>query len=271
MLEGIDGLVFDIQDVGARFYTYITTMAYCLEAAGKKGLNFYVLDRPNPISGAEVDGPMLDPDLHSFTAYFAMPIRHGMTVGELAEMFNHENHLNARLHVIKMQGWQRTDWFDETGQAWINPSPNLRNLIEVTLYPGVCLVEGANVSVGRGTDTPFELVGAPWLDARELAAYLNGKKIQGVRFVPTDFKPSSGPFAGEVCHGVQIVLIDRQAMEPTEMGVELISALLRLAPQKFKLDDTLRLVGNRKVLESIRAGGSPPRIWYDWQEALESF
>jgi uncharacterized protein YbbC (DUF1343 family) len=271
MLEGIDALVFDIQDVGARFYTYITTMAYCLEAAGKKGIDFYVLDRPNPINGAEVDGPMLDPDLHSFTAYFAMPIRHGMTVGELAEMFNRENHLNARLHVIKMQGWQRTDWFDETGEVWINPSPNLRNLTEVTLYPGICLVEGANVSVGRGTDTPFELVGAPWLDGRELAAYLNGKKIQGVRFVPTDFKPSSGPFAGEVCHGVQIVLIDRQAMEPTEMGVELISALWRLAPQKFKLDDTLRLVGNRKVLESIRAGGSPPRIWYDWQEALESF
>ena len=147
-----------------------------------------------------------------------MPIRHGMTVGELAEMFNGENHLNAKLHVIKMQGWQRTDWFDETGQAWINPSPNLRNLTEETLYPGVCLLEGANVSVGRGTDTPFEMVGAPWIDGRALAAYLNGKKIQGVRFLPMDFKPLSGIFAGEVCHGVQIVLIDRQALEPTRNG-----------------------------------------------------
>ena len=271
MLEGIDTLVFDIQDVGVRFYTYITTLGYCLEAAGKKGIEFYVLDRPNPINGAEVDGPVLDPDLRSFIGYFPMPIRHGMTVGELAEMFNRENHLNANLHVIKLQGWQRTDWFDETGQAWINPSPNLRNLTEETLYPGVCLLEGANVSVGRGTDTPFEIVGAPWIDSRALATYLNGKKIQGVRFLPMDFKPLSGIFVGEVCHGVQIVLIDRQALEPTEMGVELLAALLRLSPQNFKLDGTLHLVGSHKVLESIRAGESPSRIWYDWQEDLEKF
>jgi len=271
MLEGIDTLVFDIQDVGARFYTYITTMGYCLEAAGKKGIEFYVLDRPNPINGAEVDGPVLDPDLRSFIGYFPMPIRHGMTVGELAEMFNGENHLNAKLHVIKMEGWERTDWFDETGQAWINPSPNLRNLTEETLYPGVCLLEGANVSVGRGTDTPFEMVGAPWIDGRALAALLNNKKIQGVRFLPMDFKPLSGIFAGEVCHGVQIVLIDRQAFEPTEMGVELLTTLWRLSPQNLKLDGTLNLVGNRKVLESIRSGESPSRIWYDWQEALEQF
>ncbi len=271
MLEGIDTLVFDIQDVGARFYTYITTMGYCLEAAGKKGIEFYVLDRPNPINGAEVDGPVLDPDLRSFIGYFPMPIRHGMTVGELAEMFNGENHLNAKLHVIKMEGWERTDWFDETGLAWINPSPNLRNLTEETLYPGVCLLEGANVSVGRGTDTPFEMVGAPWIDGRALAALLNNKKIQGVRFLPMDFKPLSGIFAGEVCHGVQIVLIDRQALEPTEMGVELLTTLWRLSPQNLKLDGTLNLVGSRKVLESIRSGESPSRIWYDWQEPLETF
>jgi uncharacterized protein YbbC (DUF1343 family)/CubicO group peptidase (beta-lactamase class C family) len=271
MLEGIDALVFDLQDVGARFYSYITTLGYCLESAGKKGIDFYVLDRPNPINGAEVDGPMLDPDLRSFIGYFPMPIRHGMTVGELAEMFNRENHINARLHVIKMQGWERTDWFDETGQAWINPSPNLRNLTEETLYPGVCLLEGANVSVGRGTDTPFEMVGAPWIDGKALAVYLNGKKIQGVRFVPMDFKPLSGTFTGEVCHGVQIVLIDRQALEPTEMGVELLAALWRLSPPNLKLDGTLRLVGSHKVLESIRTGESPSRIWYDWQEDLQKF
>ncbi|MGA3328823.1 MAG: exo-beta-N-acetylmuramidase NamZ domain-containing protein [Terriglobia bacterium] len=271
MLEGIDTLVFDIQDVGARFYTYITTLGYCLEAAGEKGIEFYVLDRPNPINGAEVDGPVLDRDLRSFIGYFPIPIRHGMTVGELAEMFNRENHLNAKLHVIKMQDWQRTDWIDETGQVWINPSPNLRNLTEETLYPGVCLLEGANVSVGRGTDTPFEMVGAPWIDGRALAAYLNGKKIQGVRFVPMDFKPLSGIYSGEVCHGVQFVLIDRQALEPTEMGVEFLAALWRLSPQNFKLDGTLHLVGSRKVLESILTGESPSRIWYDWQEDLEKF
>jgi uncharacterized protein YbbC (DUF1343 family)/CubicO group peptidase (beta-lactamase class C family) len=271
MLKGIDALVFDIQDVGVRFYTYITTLGYCLETAGKKGIDFYVLDRPNPINGAEVDGPLLDSDVRSFVGYFPMPIRHGMTVGELAEMFNRENHLNAKLHVVKMRGWQRTDWFDETGQAWINPSPNLRNLTEETLYPGVCLVEGSNVSVGRGTDTPFELVGAPWINSRALATYLNGKRIQGVRFLPTDFKPLSSNFAGEECHGVQIFLLDRQAFEPTEMGVELLTALWRLSPQDFKLDGALPLVGSHKVLESIRSGESPSRIWFNWQEDLEKF
>ena len=271
MLEGIDALVYDMQDVGVRFYTYITTLGYCLEAAGKKGIEFYVLDRPNPINGFEVDGPVLDPDLHSFIGYFPMPIRHGMTVGELAEMYNAENHLNAKLHVIKMEDWQRADWFDETGQVWINPSPNLRSLAAETLYPGVCLLEGANVSVGRGTDTPFEIAGAPWIKSRELAAYLNARRIQGVRFVPMDFTPASGIFAGEVCHGVQIVLIDRQALEPTEMGVELLAALWRLYPQKVNLDGGLRLVGSHKVLESIRSGESPSRIWYDWQEGLAKF
>ena len=271
MLKGIDTLVFDIQDVGARFYTYITTLGYCLEVAGKQGIEFYVLDRPNPINGTEVDGPVLDADLRSFTGYFPMPIRHGMTVGELAEMFNGENHLNAKLHVVKMGGWQRTDWFDETGQAWINPSPNLRNLTEETLYPGVCLLEGSNVSVGRGTDTPFELAGAPWINGRELAAYLNSRKIQGVRFLATDFKPLSDMFAGEVCHGVRIVLLDRQAFEPTEMGVEMVEALGKLFPDDYKLGDALRLIGSRAVVDSIRAGESPARIWYDWQEGLEKF
>jgi uncharacterized protein YbbC (DUF1343 family)/CubicO group peptidase (beta-lactamase class C family) len=271
MLAGIDALVFDIQDVGARFYTYTTTLGYCLEAAGERGLDFYVLDRPNPINGFVVDGPLLDPDLHSFIGYFPLPIRHGMTMGELAGMFNAENHLHARLHVIKMEGWQRTDWFDETGQPWINPSPNLRNLTEEILYPGVSLLEASGTSVGRGTDTPFELVGAPWLDGRALAAYLNGRKIQGVRFLPMDFKPQSDIFAGQVCHGVQIVLIDRQALEPTEMGVELLAALQKLAPQNFKLDGARLLVGSHKALDSIRAGESPARIWYDWQESLDAF
>ncbi len=271
MLEGIDALVFDIQDAGARFYTYITTLAYCMEAAGKRGIDFFVLDRPNPINGIDVDGPVLDPDLKSFIGYFPMPIRHGMTVGELAQMFNRENHLNARLHVIKMEGWQRADWFDETGQPWINPSPNLRNLTEETLYPGVALLEGANVSVGRGTDTPFEMIGAPWIESGKLAADLNQKKIQGVRFVAAAFTPQSGIFKGEVCHGAQIVLLDRDAFEPTEMGVELLAELWRLSPENSKIDGALKLVGSHKVMESIQAGQSPARIWYDWQEGVERF
>ena len=269
MLEGVDALVYDIQDVGVRFYTYITTLGYCLETAAKKGFDFYVLDRPNPINGIEVDGPMLDPDLHSFVGYFPMPIRHGMTVGELAEMYNGEEHLNAKLHVVKMDGWQRPDWFDETGLAWINPSPNLRNMTEVTLYPGTCLLEG--ISVGRGTDSPFEIAGAPWIDGKAWADYLNDRKIQGVRFVPMDFTPASEKWAGELCHGVQIVLLDRQALEPTEMGVEMLAALYHLFPQDFKLETAERLLGNHKALDSIARGESPSRIWYDWQEGLEAF
>jgi uncharacterized protein YbbC (DUF1343 family)/CubicO group peptidase (beta-lactamase class C family) len=271
MLEGLDALVFDIQDAGVRFYTYITTLGYCLEAAAQKGIEFYVLDRPNPINGDEVQGPLLDDDLRSFVAYYSLPIRHGLTVGELAELFNNENHLSAKLHVIKMQNWQRTDWYDETGLAWVNPSPNLRNLTEEVLYPGVAMVEGANVSVGRGTDTPFELLGAPWMESRNLSTYLNARNIQGVRFVPVDFQPSSSSFASHLCHGVQIVLIDRQALDPAELGVELAAALWKLYPQDFQLEKTLPLIGARWVLQAIEAGKDPRRIVYEWQDALEQF
>ncbi|MGA2475490.1 MAG: exo-beta-N-acetylmuramidase NamZ domain-containing protein [Terriglobia bacterium] len=271
MLEGLNALVFDIQDAGVRFYTYITTLGYCLEAAAQKGIEFYVLDRPNPINGEEVEGPVLEPDLRSFVAYYPLPIRHGMTVGELAEMFNNENHLGAKLHVIKMRDWQRTDWYDETGLAWVNPSPNLRNPTEEVLYPGVAMVEGANVSVGRGTDTPFELLGAPWVDSRNLSAYLNARDIQGVRFVPVDFKPLTNSFADRLCHGVQIVLIDRQALDPAELGVELAAALWKLYPDVFQLDKTLPLIGARWVLQAIEAGKDPRRIVYEWQGALEQF
>jgi uncharacterized protein YbbC (DUF1343 family)/CubicO group peptidase (beta-lactamase class C family) len=271
MLQGLDALVFDIQDAGVRFYTYVTTLGYCLEAAAQKGIEFYVLDRPNPINGDVVQGPILENDLCSFVAYYPLPIRPGMTVGELAEMFNNENHLGAKLHVITMRDWQRTDWYDETGLAWVNPSPNLRNLTEEVLYPGVAMVEGANVSVGRGTDTPFELLGAPWMDSRNLAAYLNARNIQGVRFVPVDFMPSSSSFADHLCHGVQIILIDRQALDPAELGVELAAALWKLYPDVFQLDKTLPLLGARWVLEAIKAGKDPRRIVYEWQDALEKF
>ncbi len=271
MLRGLDALVFDIQDVGVRFYTYITTLGYTMEAAGKSGLKYYVLDRPDPITGAAVEGPVMDADLHSFVGYFPLPVRHGMTVGELAEMFNHEKHLGVDLHVIRMRGWQRTDWLDETGLEWRNPSPNLRNLTEEVLYPGVAMVEGSDVSVGRGTDTPFELLGAPWINAQRLAEYLNKRRIQGVRFLPVTFTPRSDRFQGQACHGVQIVLLDRQALDSPELGVELASALHRLFPKNFELDKTLRLVGSRQVLDEIRGGKDPRRIAYLWQENLEQF
>jgi uncharacterized protein YbbC (DUF1343 family)/CubicO group peptidase (beta-lactamase class C family) len=271
MLAGLDALVFDIQDAGVRFYTYVTTLGYAMEAAAKKGVAVYILDRPNPINGFSIEGPVLDKDLTSFVAYFPMPVRHGMTVGELAEMFNRENHLGVKLHVIKMRGWERTDWYDETGLPWVKPSPNLRTLTEATLYPGVAMVEGANVSVGRGTDTPFELLGAPWIESRKLAAHLNERKIQGVRFLPVEFTPRSGPFKGQVCHGISLVLLDRQALNSPELGVELVAALYRLFPQDFQIDKTLALVGARGVLAALKKGHDPGSIVRRSYEAREPF
>jgi uncharacterized protein YbbC (DUF1343 family) len=271
MLAGLDALVFDIQDAGVRFYTYVTTLGYAMEAAAKKGVAVYILDRPNPINGFSIEGPVLDKDLTSFVAYFPMPVRHGMTVGELAEMFNRENHLGVKLHVIKMRGWERTDWYDETGLPWVKPSPNLRTLTEATLYPGVAMVEGANVSVGRGTDTPFELLGAPWIESRKLAAHLNERKIQGVRFLPVEFTPRSGPFKGQVCHGISLVLLDRQALNSPELGVELVAALYRLFPQDFQIDKTLALVGARGVLAALKKGHDPGSIMRRSYEAREPF
>jgi len=271
MLEGLDALVFDIQAAGVRFYTYITTLGYAMEEASINHLTFYVLDRPDPLGGSIVQGPILDSDLQSFVGYFPLPIRYGMTVGELAGMYNGQEHLGVNLQVIKMQGWERTDWYDETGLYWKNPSPNLRSLTEEILYPGVGMVEGANVSVGRGTDTPFELLGAPWINGKWLAVYLNSRDIQGVRFLPADFTPQGSKYAGEVCHGVQIFLVDRQALDAPELGVELASALHQLFPKTFELDKTLPLVGSRWVLDDIRENVDPNRIEYLWQNPLMNF
>ncbi len=192
MLAGIDALVLDVQDVGARFYTYITTMAYCMEEAARAGIPFYVLDRPNPIGGIQVEGPMLDGDKTSFVGYMPLPVRHGMTVGELARYFNAENRIGARLQVVAMRGWRRSHYFWDTGQLWVNPSPNMRSVAGAILYPGICLLEGANVSVGRGTDRPFEILGAPWIEPRRFAAVLRAERIAGVRFVPVTFTPNAG-------------------------------------------------------------------------------
>jgi uncharacterized protein YbbC (DUF1343 family)/CubicO group peptidase (beta-lactamase class C family) len=271
MLKGLDALVFDIQDAGARFYTYITTMAYAMEAAAKNRIGFCVLDRPNPLTASAVQGPVMERDLKSFTGYFPLPVRHGMTVGELAEMFNMESKIGARLHVIKMQGYRRTDWYDETGLHWVNPSPNLRTLTQTTLYPGVAMVEGANVSVGRGTGTAFEVIGAPWINGRNLAAYLNKRNIQGVRFIPVDFIPNSDRFKNERCQGVQIVLVDRQALDAAALGVEIACALYQLHPREFQIDKTVSMIGSRAILQAIKEGQNPDSIIQSWQPALEEF
>jgi len=271
MLDGLDALVFDIQDAGTRFYTYITTMAYAMEAAARRGIAFYVLDRPNPIDATTVQGPVMDEALRSFTGYFPLPIRHGMTVGELAALFNGERRIGADLHVIGMHGYRRTAWYDDTRLPWIAPSPNLRTLAETALYPGVALLEGANLSVGRGTPTPFELVGAPWIDAELLTARLRERHIAGVQFHSAHFTPTSDVFAGEACHGVRITLADRDALDAPELGVEIAAAIWSLHPAQFRIERTLGMLGSRAVLAELRSGSDPLGIRSGWQPAIDRF
>jgi uncharacterized protein YbbC (DUF1343 family) len=270
-LKNLDAIVVDLQDAGARFYTYETTVGYFLEAAAKANLEVIVLDRPNPLTGSLVQGPLSDAGHESFTNYFPLPVRHGMTLGELAKMFNVERKINAKLTVIPMEGWLRGDWYDSTGLAWINPSPNLRNLIQGTLYPGVAMVEGTNISVGRGTDTPFELLGAPWIKARDLASYLNARNISGVRFVPTEFTPNASAYSGQKCQGVNVVLVDRNTLDAPELGIELASALHKLYGDQFQLEKMKELLVNQAVFDAISQGQDPRRIAQDWQDALDSF
>src|SRR6266853_2976214 len=271
VLKTLDAVVFDIQDVGARFYTYPATLGYLLEAAAQTNTEVIVLDRPNPVNGSFVQGNISQPEFASFTNYHPTPIRHGMTLGELAQLYNTERKIGARLRVIPMQGWLRGDWFDSTGIVWVNTSPNLRSVNEAELYPGVAIVEGTNVSVGRGTDTPFEVLGAPWMKGRDLAAYLNGRDIQSVRFVPIVFTPSSSNYAGERCEGVNLIVLDRNTLESPELGIELAAALHKLYPNDFKLERMSDLLVNQAVLDAIGAGEDPRRIAEDWQERLEEF
>ena len=271
VLKTLDAVFIDLQNAGSRYYTYETTMGYFLEAAAKAGIEVVVLDRPNPITGSIVQGPVSDPGTASFVNYFQEPVRHGMTLGELAQMFNSELNIHARLTVVPMQGWMRGDWYDTTSLTWINPSPNLRSLTEATLYPGVGLVEGTNVSVGRGTDTPFELLGAPWIKARDLADYLNAREIQGVRFVPVEFTPDSSIYAHQLCHGVNIVLLDRSVLDAPEMGVELASALHKLYGKAYDMHRMPELLNNKAAFDAIVAGQDPRRIAQDWQEQLSKF
>jgi uncharacterized protein YbbC (DUF1343 family)/CubicO group peptidase (beta-lactamase class C family) len=271
VVKNLDAIVFDVQDAGVRFYTYETTLGYFLEAAAKAGIELIVLDRPDPITGSFVQGPVSDAGRESFTNYWTVPVRHGMTIGELAKMFNAERNLNAKLTVVPLEGWQRGDWFDSTGLSWVNPSPNLRSVTEAALYPGVALIEGTNISVGRGTDTPFELVGAPWIKSRELASYLNARTIAGVRFVPVTFTPSAAVYSGQQCQGVNILLNDRNALDAPELGLELAAALHKLYATDFKIERMTELLANQPAFEALIAGQDPRRIAQDWQPDLATF
>lgn len=271
VMKQLDAVVFDVQDAGVRFYTYETTLGYFLEAAASAGVEVIVLDRPDPITGSFVQGPVSDAGRENFTNYGTVPVRQGMTMGELAKMYNAERNSNAKLTVVAMEGWQRGDWFDSTGLAWVNPSPNLRSVTEAGLYPGVGLIEGTNVSVGRGTDTPFELLGAPWMKGRELASYLNARGIAGVRFVPVTFTPTASNYAGQKCEGVNLVLTERNALDGPELGIELAAALRKLYPADFKLERMTELLVNQAAYDGLVAGKDPRRIAQDWQEELEKF
>ncbi|HSS21455.1 MAG TPA: exo-beta-N-acetylmuramidase NamZ domain-containing protein [Pyrinomonadaceae bacterium] len=269
-LKDLDAIVFDIQDVGTRFYTYISTLGYVMEEAAKAQRPVFVLDRPNPIGGVEVEGPVADVDKFSFTAYHQIPVRHGMTIGELAKLFNQDRKIGCDLKVIEMVGWRRTTWFDETNLVWVNPSPNMRSLNEATLYPGIGLLETTNVSVGRGTDTPFEVVGAPWMDGQKLALELNRVPLAGVRYVPIRFTPSSSVFKGEECSGVNIIVTDRARFRPVAVGLRIAVTLRKLYPE-WKVDSYLRLLVNSNALERIKRGESEADIVSSWLAGLEEF
>ncbi|MEO8725072.1 MAG: exo-beta-N-acetylmuramidase NamZ domain-containing protein [Acidobacteriaceae bacterium] len=273
VLKQLDAVVIDLQDAGVRFWTYETTMAYFLEGAVQAGIEVIVLDRPNPIALPYVQGPLADDDKESFVSYHTLPVRHGMTMGELAKLFNSERQINAKLTIVPMQGYVPGDWYDSTGLTWINPSPNLRDLAQATLYPGVALIEGTNVSVGRGTDTPFEVVGAPWIlhRERELAAYLNRQMVSGVRFVPIAFTPNSGTFANQKCGGVNIVLIDRYQLDSPLVGIELASALHKLFGEQFHLEKMDKLLANKATLDALRAGTDPHVIADQWRDGIDQF
>lgn len=271
MLSGIDALVFDVQDAGVRFYTYTTTMAYCMEEAAKHKIAFFVLDRPNPLGGEIVEGPVLDADKTSFTAYFRLPIRYGLTIGELAQLFNEENHIQCDLHVIAMKNWRRNYFYEETGLRWLPPSPNLRTLKGSVLYPGLEILQNGGVSVGRGTEATFEEFGAPWMHGEDVAARLNERHIAGVRFVAADFIPVAGLYAAERCGGVAIRVLDKRVVRSVTMGMEIASILRQLYPDKFEVRKLLFLVGNDQTIRQLQEGVPALEIVNAWGTDLKAF
>jgi len=263
MLAGIDTFVIDLQDVGVRFYTYHTAMAYVMEEAAKRKLSVVVLDRPNPINGWQIEGPTSEPS-KEYISYFQMPVRHGMTMGELAKLFNEENKINVDLSVIPLENWRRDYWYDDTGLSWINPSPNMRNLNQATLYPGIGAIEYSNVSVGRGTNQPFEQFGAPWIDGPRLSAALNARKLPGIRFYPITFTPKSSKYANEECQGVFMVITNRSALQPVRLGLEIAAALSTMFGEKYDFATTWRLFGTADPLERVKRGEDPSAVAARW-------
>ncbi len=273
MLEGVDVLIFDVQDAGVRFYTYISTLYECMKAAGLHGVPLLVLDRPNPIDATRVEGPLLEPGQASFVGVHPIALRHGMTVGELARLFNAEAELGCDLKIVPLQGWKRSQWYDQTGLQWIMPSPNMPTLATATVYPGLCLIEGTNLSEGRGSTRPFELFGAPWLKSAQLAQKLNQLGLEGVRFRTQAFRPTFSKFKGEPCRGIQIHVLDRHAFDPIGVVLHLLHQLLRMHPNEFEFKNAIfdRLSGSPAIREGLEQGRSPQEIISGWQKDLEAF
>ena len=271
MLQGIDALVFDIQDAGVRFYTYTVTMAYCMEEAAKRQIPFFVLDRPNPLGGEIVEGPMLDPDKTSFVAYFPIPVRYGLTLGELAQFFNAENHIGAELHVIAMRNWHRNYFFESTGIKWVPPSPALRTTKGSILYPGIEILQACGVSVGRGTPAPFEEFGAPWMVGEAVAAALDERHLPGLHFESKSFISVGGPHSGERSSGVSIRVTDRFVVRSMRLGLEIAEILEKLYPKDFDTDKLVGLLGNAETVRQIKDGVRPEEIVSSWSDALRSF
>ena len=271
MLDGLDALVFDVQDAGVRFYTYTTTMGYCMEEAAKHHIAFYVLDRPNPINGETVEGPVLDADKTAFVAYFPLPVRYGLTIGELAQFLNTENHIDCDLHVVAMKNWHRNYFYESTGIRWIPPSPNLRTLKGTVLYPGLEVLQNAGVSVGRGTEAPFEEFGAPWMEGDAVALALNARNLPGVRFSSKPFIPVSGLYAGKRCGGVSIRVTDRGAVRSMRVGLEIAALLQKKYPGQFDAAKTVTLLGNDETVRQLTAGTPIDQIIAGWTRDLGAY
>jgi uncharacterized protein YbbC (DUF1343 family) len=271
MLTGIDTLVFDIQDAGVRFYTYTTTMAYCMEEAAKRHIAFYVLDRPNLLGGDIIEGPMLDADKTNFVGYFPIPIRYALTIGELAQFFNTENHIGCDLHVMAMKNWHRNYFFDSTGLRWVPPSPNLRTVKGSIVYPGIETLQSAGVSVGRGTQAPFEEFGAPWMDGADVAAELNALHLPGLRFADQPFIPVSGLYAGQRCGGVGVRITDRFSVRSVRAALEIAAILKKRYPKQFDPAKLLTLLGNSETVRQLQADAPPEQIVATWSADLTKY
>jgi uncharacterized protein YbbC (DUF1343 family) len=272
MLDSIDALIFDIQDVGVRFYTYISTMAMAMQACAENNIEFIVLDRPNPINGNILEGNALDPDFSSFVGYLPILLRHGMTVSELAKLFNEHFHIGVKLNVVEMEGWERDMWFDDTGLQWVMPSPNMPTLDTATVYPGTCLFEGTSLSEGRGTTKPFEIIGAPWIDAHNLADSLNNLLLNGVKFRPVYFIPTFSKHRDQRCGGVQVHVIDRDKFAPVKTALNMIETIMRLYPNEFQFIRHFDLLmGTDKVRNDLSKGHSVDDVIQSWKDEISDF